>query len=382
MRERFVLFLVGSVLLILLGYAFAQSQTRPLVLAYYYPWYGKEWEDSWEKTVYHPLLRNYSSFDNITIDQHVSWAEEYGIGGFIVSWWDELTFEDNATKILYHRVNGAFSDFRLAIMVEQITNETTVWRGKNHTFTDVNYRNACFDTFKYIIETHYKPYKNVTLKYNDRFVIVLFAFEDENSDLYDYQAFFNDMKIKLRSECDVAVSFWSLQTMDCNAFDLCALYLWKLDAEGWPRNPMQHGNTYECKSGAKVGCVFPMYNDSAVREPSKYVNPDDGKFYRDQWNDIKEFRPDVVLITSWNEWHESTSIEPQEGDFGYKWLHETGQYIEDVRTRILMDRMTPYIVSAISLLAIGAVVGKLFRKIRRRSSKLSPVFEDLLLGSD
>lgn len=54
------------------------------VLAYYYIWYDPS---SWNraKTDY-PQLGRYSSDDAAVMEQHVAWAQEAGIQGFIVSW--------------------------------------------------------------------------------------------------------------------------------------------------------------------------------------------------------------------------------------------------------------------------------------------------------
>ena len=54
------------------------------VLAYYYIWYSPT---SWSRAkVDYPLLGNYSSDERTVMRQHVTWAKEAGIDGFIVSW--------------------------------------------------------------------------------------------------------------------------------------------------------------------------------------------------------------------------------------------------------------------------------------------------------
>ena len=54
------------------------------VLAYYYIWFDS---NSWDraKTDY-PLLGRYTSDDRSVMRQHIQWAKEAGIDGFIVSW--------------------------------------------------------------------------------------------------------------------------------------------------------------------------------------------------------------------------------------------------------------------------------------------------------
>ena len=54
------------------------------VLAYYYIWYDPS---SWNRAkTDHPRLGRYSSDDAAVMEQHVAWAQEAGIQGFIVSW--------------------------------------------------------------------------------------------------------------------------------------------------------------------------------------------------------------------------------------------------------------------------------------------------------
>lgn len=63
----------------------AQNALQPVpVLAYYYIWFDR---GSWDraKTDY-PLLGRYSSDDPEVMRQHVAWAQQAGIDGFIVSW--------------------------------------------------------------------------------------------------------------------------------------------------------------------------------------------------------------------------------------------------------------------------------------------------------
>ena len=54
------------------------------LLAYYYIWFDR---GSWDRAKSDfPLLGNYSSDDEDVIRQHVAWAKQVGIDGFIVSW--------------------------------------------------------------------------------------------------------------------------------------------------------------------------------------------------------------------------------------------------------------------------------------------------------
>jgi hypothetical protein len=54
------------------------------VLAYYYIWFDTQ---SWDRAKSdYPLLGQFSSDDEDVMRQHVEWAKDAGIDGFIVSW--------------------------------------------------------------------------------------------------------------------------------------------------------------------------------------------------------------------------------------------------------------------------------------------------------
>ncbi|MGH7980867.1 MAG: glycoside hydrolase family 99-like domain-containing protein, partial [Limisphaerales bacterium] len=77
----------------------------------------------------------------------------------------------------------------------------------------------------------------------------------------------------------------------------------------------------------RISCldVIPGYDDTKVRHPGLAVNRLDGQVYRILWEQAIKANPDWVLITSWNEWHEGSEIEPSY-EFGNKYLRLTARY--------------------------------------------------------
>lgn len=67
----------------------------------------------------------------------------------------------------------------------------------------------------------------------------------------------------------------------------------------------------------------PIRHSSFVRHPGLKTDRLDGAVYRVLWDEAIKARPDWVLITSWNEWHEGSEIEPSWED-GDKYLQLTG----------------------------------------------------------
>ena len=86
-------------------------------------------------------------------------------------------------------------------------------------------------------------------------------------------------------------------------------------------------NWREMKNAAKqnprlrffIPSVGPGYDDTVVR-PWNFRNTKDrlgGNYYRQMWADALQLQPEIVSITSFNEWHEGTQIEKAVQKEGY-----------------------------------------------------------------
>ncbi len=83
--------------------------------------------------------------------------------------------------------------------------------------------------------------------------------------------------------------------------------------------------------------VRPGYDDRKIRDPGLYTPREDGEYYRRSWETALASDPDVVLITSWNEWPEATNIEPSV-EFGYEYLDLTLTYSLQLARRLELSR--------------------------------------------
>ncbi|MFH1267665.1 MAG: hypothetical protein ABIK89_18270, partial [Planctomycetota bacterium] len=70
--------------------------------------------------------------------------------------------------------------------------------------------------------------------------------------------------------------------------------------------------------------VIPGYDDTKIRKPGLCVERFDGASYRLQWEETTKADPHWILITSFNEWHEGSEIEPSSED-GQKYLDMTAE---------------------------------------------------------
>ncbi|MCP5113380.1 MAG: hypothetical protein GY953_21310, partial [bacterium] len=67
-------------------------------------------------------------------------------------------------------------------------------------------------------------------------------------------------------------------------------------------------------AGSRISCltIIPGYDDSKLgrKEPRPITDRHDGETYRILWEEAIAAKPNWILITSWNEWHEGSEIEP------------------------------------------------------------------------
>lgn len=71
-----------------------------IVSVYYYPWYGPNihWQEGYLRgkllPAQAPLLGQYDSRDTLVIHRHLTWSQSYGIDNWICSWWGPDSYED------------------------------------------------------------------------------------------------------------------------------------------------------------------------------------------------------------------------------------------------------------------------------------------------
>ena len=71
-----------------------------------------------------------------------------------------------------------------------------------------------------------------------------------------------------------------------------------------------------------VATVMPGCDDTEVRSPGHIIDRQNGSYYKSFWSTAKSSSPDHYIITSFNEWHEGTEIEPSL-ECGYQYVDLT-----------------------------------------------------------
>ncbi|MCL5952353.1 MAG: SH3 domain-containing protein [Chloroflexi bacterium] len=283
----FVLFLLLLLVLLRIPPPPAQAARSPLVLAFYYAWFD---DNSWKpgQMPDQPLVR-YSSRDPQAIARQIQQARGAGIDAFVVSWLGAGNPTDDNFKTMLAQARGA--NFAAAVDFE-------VTSPFYHSREDV------VKSLKYLLSTHTSQpgYLRVGGK------PVIFFWREQKYSVDTWKA--------IRDAVDPnRQSLWIAEGVDVSylrVFDGHHLY-----SIGWSPNPTAEMEKWGKRVRAFgqdkiwVATVMPGNDDTRTGRAGAYVRSRrNGDFYRETWRAALASHPDWIIITSWNEWVEYTSIEP------------------------------------------------------------------------
>jgi len=299
------------------------EQQQPIALgAYYYPWYGpnRHWQSGYRGT---PVLGEYDSSDPDIIAQHITWANDFDIDFFALSWWGKDSFEDKV-------IHGPFldvlddSDFQFAVLYES-AGLLSLHNGKIDLDNKV-IRQQLVSDFAYLAETLFQ-HPNV-LKINGQPVIFLYLTRTFVGDVKSALAEAEAVAVAQGSEKPFIVGdevYWNYPNRDrISCFDGVTAHNMHTSvpdiAEGFTGDVARQYRLWE-KIAVQQGTAFipnilPGFDDTAVRPEANHpVIPRSVDLFANQLETAKELTSGenhIIMITSWNEWHEDTSIEPTE----------------------------------------------------------------------
>jgi glycoprotein endo-alpha-1,2-mannosidase len=315
----------------------------PKVLAFYYTWYGNttvydsenpatndDWMH-WNENSHNPpstiaanhtpSLGVFDSADNVTIEQHISWAEYSGIDGFIATWWGRNTLDDyNFRKIL------AIAERKSVQM-----NFTLYFESVQPRY--INDWTLAVDDIEYIIDSYGShPY---FLTYEGQPVIFLYAINYLGQARWTniveqlHEDGYNPYLIADIQDPNNANNDWLKIFDGYHTYNPAGLYNDQKDVQSLYKNMIFNTRIVEKLS---MITVIPGYNDFAVCNPEGTRNTwfdvprRNGDLYEEMWDLAINLNPDWILICTFNEWHEGSEIEPS--------IEYGTQYIEATKTNI------------------------------------------------
>ena len=304
--------------------------------AFYYPWYGTNihWRNGYLrgklKPAQKPYLGEYECSDPRVAEQHIKWAKEYGIDYFLISWWGPNGLEDYNLQNGYLKASNV-SDVKFGILYE------TAGRLKNDFNFTAETEKKLTEDFDYLASKYFKLPNY--LKYQGKPVVYFYLSRTFSG---DYVNVISDVKkyIKQKYGMDLFIIgdeiYWGqfpgpekFKILDATSMynfhniAIAGRYAGKFDfferVEGLYKFALQ---TSKDNKKYFIPDVLPGYNDLGVRPgarnapiPREVNKGEEGQ--ETLLSSLLELAykyvdPDLntILVTSWNEWHEDTQIEP------------------------------------------------------------------------
>lgn len=317
------------------------------VAAFYYGWYSNSTDysqtipyeitddDQWrhwdgtkdpnELTITnHPIDGLYDCADPYIIEKHLEQAEWGGLDSFIVSYWGkngaEFTnfinmlevanyIESKITLSLYFETGmGGLPEMDEEEAVDFLTDEL---ENIHDTMTSDNYKDSIWFEddkpvlFAYVVQWLAPTVWEQALKELENEGKSFFLVADRPGSLPNYNNFFQ------------ATHTYDGYAPVRDGTTLSTNLMLKMNA-------MRYNQLY-------ISGVHPGYDDTRVREGNAPFEREDGAYYKARWEEAISMNPDWITITSWNEWHEGTEIEPSI-EHGDKALQQTKDYIVEFKS--------------------------------------------------
>ncbi len=284
------------------------------VLAFYYPWYGTPSGPSGRWVHWNPAHANYDathtpasgyydSLDPETVRRHIRQGKAAGIDGFIASWWGLETFEDRAFKVLLRVAEE--ESFLVTVYYEIADTPAQV-------IADVSALVARYAASPAFLAIEGRPVVFFYVRVAEKFTIA------------EWQGIFSALNAAGRGVFGIGDR---LDPAYLAAFDGLHAY----NPAGLTLDETARQYTAASLAARLAGRLFaatviPGYQEGYPGASGPVVPRDGGATYRAYWDLARASVPQWVLITSWNEWHEGSEIEPSE-EYGASYLEWTGEEV-------------------------------------------------------
>jgi len=288
------------------------------VAAFYYPWYRNpdvdgRW-DHWGQgrlnppldiaSDYYPQLGAYSNLDPGVVAQHFAWLRQAGVGVIVSSWWGRRSIEEQAVPLLLEI--GQRYGIKVAFHIEPYGGRTA-----ESLVSDIKYLYEHYGDHPAFYRTTASTWRSSDDRPKGLFFLWASRFPDTEQPPVEARYWQEAMDaIHALPDgglvmTDETVFTWADDGHFDGSYSYAVLQADEAEAYTWAR-------------GLPLGYWFvPGVNPgfSAVRigyEESTYVPRGGGAAYDRRWQAVLDsvVEPALVAITTFNEWHEGTQIEP------------------------------------------------------------------------
>jgi len=260
---------------------------------------------------HYPLDGPYDSCDPVVINRQLEELQFAGIDGSILSWWGLGDYSDQALTAILEQAAG--TNYGVTIYYE--TPMVARRREEGQSVADRIYADL-----NALLVTHSAKPNWITV--HGRPVVVLYV-------VGTYEiAVWEEVKDRLRA--DGFDPFFLGDTFDPDYLAVMdGLHTYNPIGITMRGDALDEPYARACQACHAQGKLFaatavPGYDDRKIRTPGVLVARGDGSYFRETWRAAAASGADWVLITSYNEWHEGSEIEPSR-EYGKDYLFLTRQ---------------------------------------------------------
>jgi Glycosyl hydrolase family 99 len=272
-------------------------------MAYYYIWFDTK---SWNRAkIDYPLLGRYSSDDREVMQQHIKWAKEVGIDGFIISWKSTYSL-DRRLEILMDV--AAQENFKLWIIYQGLDFD------RNPLPVDRIVNDLGFFLKRYAEHPAFDMYDLPVVIWSGTWMF-------SPQDIQHVTDTYEDWLYLLGSERNVEDYQKVASFFDGNAY-----YWASVNPDTFPRYQeklSEMGKAIHEHGGLWVAPAAPGF-DARLVGGSSIVERNGHQTLLRQMDAALASSPDVIGIISWNEFSENTHIEPSQ-NYGSTALDALGE---------------------------------------------------------
>jgi Glycosyl hydrolase family 99 len=299
----------------------------PPVFAYYYIWFDPS---SWDRAkIDFPLLGHYASDDETVMRQHIQWAKEAGINGFIVGW--KQTEKLNSRLAMLVRLSHE-EQFKLILIYQALDFE------RDPLVVDRIEKDLDYFIQEYDADPAFNVFGSAFGEAFNKPVVIWSG--TWKFSLQDIERVGKSRRSKIQllaSEKSVQDYERVASLVDGNAYYWSSINAETNNSFGAKLNDM--AAAVHAHGGLWLAPAAPGF-DARLVGGTKEVPRKDGEQLRAQVTSALASSPDALGIISWNEFSENSYIEPSE-KYGHRYLEVLSELLGVIPTPSATSQESP-----------------------------------------